>query len=222
MPHALDNPVWLALTTTHAELAHGGRGAKVYAADVAPFIAVGTPDAPLPSDLVPSGDVRSAIGALPAFGSDWEVEARATLHQMVAIGPADPGGAGVGLVPLGDADAEAMLALTDLVFPGYFRRHTPRMGRYLGVKDGDRLLAMAGERLAGPGHREISGVCVHPEAAGRGYARALVASLVNLQRAEGLTPYLHVGPHNARAIALYRGLGFEARAELALCRARKK
>ena len=49
-----------------------------------------------------------------------------------------------------------MLALTDLVFPGFFRPRTLEMGSYLGIYDGPRLAAMAGERMRLDGYQELS------------------------------------------------------------------
>ena len=45
------------------------------------------------------------------------------------------------------------------------------LGGYLGVFDGDRLMAMAGQRLAPPGFAEISAVCTHPDFRGPGARR---------------------------------------------------
>jgi predicted GNAT family acetyltransferase len=44
------------------------------------------------------------------------------------------------------------------------------MGAYYGIRIGNELIAMAGERLAVPGFREISAVVTHPAHTGHGYA----------------------------------------------------
>ena len=49
------------------------------------------------------------------------------------------------------------------------------MGQYLGIFDGDRLVAMAGERMTLAGFVEVSAVCTHPDYRGRGYAKQLVS-----------------------------------------------
>jgi predicted GNAT family acetyltransferase len=54
-----------------------------------------------------------------------------------------------------------------------------------------------------PGLREISAVCTHPERAGRGLARRLLAFASNDLLARGETPFLHVSPANTRAWQLY-------------------
>jgi predicted GNAT family acetyltransferase len=79
---------------------------------------------------------------------------------------------------------------------------------------------MAGQRLKVPGFVEVSAVCTGPEARGRGYAAALMSTVMEEIRAQGRTPFLHSYTHNANAIAVYRGLGFTRRRgfELAVLR----
>ena len=106
------------------------------------------------------------------------------------------------------ADAPAMVRLTDIAFPGFFRMRTCAMGSYYGVFEGDALIAMGGERLMLEGFPEISGVCTHPEHRGRGYAQQLIGQLMREHCRAGLRSWLHVGAANASAIALYSRLGF--------------
>jgi predicted GNAT family acetyltransferase len=107
--------------------------------------------------------------------------------------------------------APAMVALTDVAFPGYFRRETYRMGSYYGIYVDGELVAMAGERLAVPGFREISAVCTHPAHTGRGYAAQLMSHVMRTHVAKGLGTFLHVAAANQRAIDLYQRLGFVKR-----------
>ena len=65
-----------------------------------------------------------------------------------------------------------------------------------------------------PNPHEVSAVCTHPTALGRGLAAALVAELTRRMLAAGDAPFLHVRADNERAIALYRRLGFALRREL--------
>jgi predicted GNAT family acetyltransferase len=113
-----------------------------------------------------------------------------------------------------------MVALTDLAFPGYFRRETYRMGTYMGVRVEGQLVAMAGERMAFDDWVEISAVCVHPDFLGRGFAQHLVARLLALHAERGKRSFLHVSPENAGAIKLYEKLGFNRHAVVRLCRMR--
>jgi predicted GNAT family acetyltransferase len=69
-------------------------------------------------------------------------------------------------------------------------------------------VAMAGERMAAAGLREISGVCTHPDFQGRGFARRLMKKLVRRQLLRGETPFLHVMRSNTGAHELYLRMGF--------------
>jgi predicted GNAT family acetyltransferase len=101
-----------------------------------------------------------------------------------------------------------MVALTNVAFPGFFRPRTHVLGQYFGIEADGQLIAMAGERLALPGYREISAVCTHPAHTGKGHAAALVQHLIRIHAAAGLRSFLHAGQANHRAIALYERLGF--------------
>jgi predicted GNAT family acetyltransferase len=101
-----------------------------------------------------------------------------------------------------------MIALTDLAFPGFFRARTYEMGIYYGIRAGEKLVAMAGERISIPGYREISAVCTHPDYTGRGYAKILMNRLICEHAATGVTSFLHVSKSNARAVGIYERMGF--------------
>ncbi len=73
---------------------------------------------------------------------------------------------------------------------------------------------MAGERLRLPGHVELSAICVHPDAQGRGHGATLTRALMRLASEGGEVPFLHMRPDNAAAVGLYRKLGFEVPREL--------
>jgi predicted GNAT family acetyltransferase len=122
---------------------------------------------------------------------------------------------------LGPDDVPEMLALVELTKPGPFRLRTIELGTYIGLRQSGRLVAMAGERLWIDDFREVSAVCTHPDVQGRGYARALIARVVNRMMRAGQTPILHVESANKRAIDLYLALGFVPRTELSLLYARR-
>ena len=84
------------------------------------------------------------------------------------------------------------------------------LGEWWGVIEGGHLVAMAGERLHAGDLHEVSGICTHPQFQGRGLAATLTLAVVRRQLDRGEKPFLHVMPENARAIALYERLGFEA------------
>ena len=134
---------------------------------------------------------------------------------MVLDEPGPPGVAGSEIVELGPADAGPMAALTAATEPGPWAPRTYELGRYIGIRDGERLVAMAGERLKPEGAIEISAVCTDPDYVGRGYARALMTTLIDATFAAGKVPMLHVKTENG-AKRLYEKLGFRTRRELRL------
>jgi predicted GNAT family acetyltransferase len=111
-------------------------------------------------------------------------------------------------------DVPAMLGLVELTHPGPFLSRTIEMGRYAGIFDAGRLVAMAGERMRLAGFTEVSGVCTHPDYQRRGYARALVSDIARGIVARSETPFLHVRANNPAAIATYERLGFITRREM--------
>ncbi len=113
-----------------------------------------------------------------------------------------------------------MVALAELTEPGPFRERTIELGVFYGIFHGDRLVAMAGQRTHLPGHVEVSAVCTHPDARGRGYARQLISTVADEIREREKTPFLHSFTDNYPAIRVYESLGFieSRRFELAVLR----
>jgi ribosomal protein S18 acetylase RimI-like enzyme len=72
---------------------------------------------------------------------------------------------------------------------------------------------MGGERFRLPGFVELSGICVHSDARGRGLGAAITSYLARAARERGEMPFLHVFPENP-AMALYRRIGFRERIRL--------
>lgn len=214
MRHPLDRPVWNTLTTRHAALASGdGRAWRIDAA-VGPFAApvdAGRDGLAALAGLVPAGDELWLVEGEPLpLPAGLRLRQEAALDQMVAAAVAPPTPA-FEIQPLGDADAAEMLALATLTRPGPFRTRTHELGNFVGVRDGGRLVAMAGERMKVPGFTEVSGVCTHPDHRGRGYAAQLMRAVASRILARGEAAFLHVYPSNAGAIALYEALGFRRR-----------
>lgn len=222
-PAPLPNPVWSALTSRHRRFAVGSERVKRYPADIGPFVAV--PEAGMPVDaelheLIAPGEAVDFVGVRPQLPDGWSVEGPAGVLQMYcrqriplvdAAGRVQPE-----WVPLTDADRPAMLELTALVYPMYFRARTQELGPYVGIRQEGMLAAMTGERMAMDDRVEISAVCTHPRFLGRGYAGLLVGVVANDIFDRGLAPFLHVSDQNARAIALYERLAFVTRARLDL------
>lgn len=216
--HPLDNPVWQSLQTRHRGFARASGGVARYPWDVAPFLAVdpaqaGAMDALVA--LVDPGESVLVVGPAPAVDAGWQLELLEPIAQMVCERPIAPG-PGPDFIELRDQHRDDLLALTALVYPHYFRPRTPDMGRYIGIYDGARLAAMAGERMGFEGHQEISAVCTHPDYLGRGLAQQLVTELTNASLDAGKLPFLHVSNRNVRAKALYARLGYRQRIDIDL------
>lgn len=217
MSHILDNPIWSALATRHAHFSSGGKLARRYPVEVSPFV-TGRDHAPetvaAMVALMGEGEDISVVGVDPPPAPAGVSETRLPLYQMVWARFPGAGDSAFDIQPLGDADADEMLALATLTKPGPFRARTHTMGRFVGVRDAGRLIAMAGERLHVTGFHEISAVCTHPDWQGRGLGAALMKAVGARMVAEGDQPFLHTYASNATAIALYRKLGFEVRADV--------
>jgi len=112
------------------------------------------------------------------------------------------------------ADIAAILELVSIAEPGPFGPRTLELGTYLGVYEKSRLVAMAGERMRLAGYVELSAICTHPDARGRGLATDLTLRLMSAAYDRGEIPLLHVRSENAAAVSLYRRLGFEVRREV--------
>jgi predicted GNAT family acetyltransferase len=158
---------------------------------------------------------------VPALPANWETLFESRLTQMIRTdrSPLPEGDADASI--LGAADVAEMLALAELAKPGPFRPRTIELGTYVGIREGGRLVAMAGERTCVGSFREVSAVCTHPDAQGRGYARALIGRVVNRMLRAGETPFLHVEGSNRRAIDVYLALGFVRRADYPLLYAKR-
>ena len=210
----LDNPVWSALSTTHASFAEGNDLAKRYPVDVAPFAATRDQSAEsydsLAGLLGPGGTAALPLAATPDLPAGWTTVFKVDSAQMVWNGSA-PQSEGHDLVDLDISHVDEMLALVELTKPGPFFRRTPELGTYLGMRESGHLVSMAGERLRPFRHTEISAVCTHPEYRGRGYASSLVSVLIQKIIARDEIPFLHVRRENAGAIRVYERLGFKTR-----------
>lgn len=216
MHEILSNPMWSALTTTHRPFARATGSLLRFAPEVAPFCAVREAGVELGavSGMHP-GEAIYFLGPAPALPAGWTVENEFQVLQMVY--DADHAPAGMEekeAVALSHADVPAMLELTSLAYPEFFRPRTTELGNYVGVHGDARLAAMAGQRLACTGYREISAVVTHPDHRGQGHAARLIRQLSQMILAEGRTPYLHVSASNRGAWRLYENLGFVPTREL--------
>jgi GNAT superfamily N-acetyltransferase len=162
------------------------------------------------------GEQAYFVGIVPdVLPQHWRLTASSYILQLFPTADIPLHGEDAGVI-LGEADEHAMRELTQIAFPDFFRERTRDLGLYLGVYEDRRLIAMAGERLALPGLQEISGVCTHPDFAGRGHARRLTRALLSRHRRRGIRSFLHVSEGNAAARRLYESMGFVMRASLAM------
>lgn len=216
--HPLDRPVWASLSTHHVPLSEGGSLARRFEREVNVFASArDDSEAALRelAELVWPGERVFVLQVPPiAVPPGLVVVKQAQGVQMVAArslaGEADH----ADITALTPEDAPDMLALARLTEPGPFLARTHLMGEFIGVREGGRLLGMAGERMRFPGHTEVSGVCTHPDARGRGFARKLSAAVAARIQARGDRPFLHAWTTNRAAISLYESLGFAQRAEV--------
>ncbi len=214
LPHPLDNVGWHALTGPHAPLAEVVGHARRYPRDVSPFSAVDALTSEAWDDLArqagPGHVIVLTRAELPDPPAGWTMPFRARTHQMVAGELADV--PGVDARPLGPDHAAEMVALVELTKPGPFLPRTVDLGGYVGVfDDDDRLVAMTGRRMQLDGWSEVSAVCTHPDARGRGLAAALTHRVATGIRAEAAEAFLHVAEDNHTARRVYERLGFVTR-----------
>ncbi len=118
------------------------------------------------------------------------------MPELPAVDPAT--GTPVTLRALTVGDVDDMLALVALTEPGPFGRRTIELGGHVGILHGDRMMAMAGQRLRPPGYCEVSAVCTHPYARRRGYASIVTAHGATAIAACGETPILHLAATKRR------------------------
>ncbi len=214
----LDNPIWGALSTRHLSLALGNERARRYPAEIGPLSGIPSQSAESYAAL---GELAGPQGVVALFSLEefrippgWTTVRTGALYQMVRQTrgqlPSVQLTTGATLRRLTATDAPAMVALAELTEPGPFRLRTMELGNFYGIFHGERLMAMAGKRMHLPGLIEVSGVCTHPKARGRGYARLLMSIVIEEIERAGETAFLHVLTENP-AIRVYEALGFAIR-----------
>jgi len=224
--HILDRPVWNALTTRQAHLALGDPAHGVrYPADIEPF---GATRNDALDQLLALGRLTPMDGGLALVEPHKVVPPpglvvlfEEPVRQMMAARILSPDDSS-GITALSEADVPDMRALAELTQPGPFHARTHQLGDFVGVRENGKLIAMAGERMRVPGFTEISAVCTHPDARGRGLAAKLMRAVAAKIVARGEQLFLHVYPHNKSAIAVYERLGFRHRADLQLTVLRRR
>lgn len=123
-----------------------------------------------------------------------------------------PGTADVDVMRLGHGDTAALMQLYQYYPDAFFEPYQLEGGHYFGVREGDRLLAVAGVHVVSEEFQVavIGNVVTHPEARGRGLARTCVAR--QLDELLELVPLvaLNVPDDNDSAHRTFGALGFTA------------
>lgn len=211
MKQLLDNIVWHALTGPHAVHANGTHDARRYTAGFSPIVGFADMERPNLDALAPSCAPDEHFYCLGWSGpapAGWRIELESRIVKMVWEAPMPAADDAPEAIPLGPEHALQALDLATLTRPGPFGPRTTELGEYFGCFEGQRLIAMAGERMHAGSLREISGVCTHPDSQGRGLARRLMLKLIRRQMQRDETPFLHVMHDNANARRLYERMGF--------------
>jgi len=218
MHELFDNIFWHALTGPQARFAAGAGGARRYVAGCSPILGFADQQRPDFAALTPYCEADEHFytegwsGPVPA---GWRLDAETAMIKMIWDAPSPGPDAGSdAVVTLGPEHVQRAVDLAVLTRPGPFGPRTPELGVYIGCLEGERLMAMAGERACAGTLREISGVCTHPDFQGRGLARRLMLRLIREQMQRGETPVLHVMKANETACGLYRRMGFRDHREV--------
>tara|TARA_R110002167_G_scaffold32289_13_gene105068 strand:+ start:206 stop:907 length:702 start_codon:yes stop_codon:yes gene_type:complete len=220
MNSLLNNPVWSALTTQDIDKNIGSKDFSYLNAEIAPFIGMPHWNKKHQHELLHNVPINRSWFLLIAeevdFIADIEVVFSLPLYQMTCseLIYINSSKGHVELVQLGEHHIDQMIALTQLTKPGPFTKRTIEFGGYYGVFDGDKLVAMGGERLHMDGFTEISAICTHPNYQGLGYAAKITKFLSESVFNKGQIPFLHVRADNVRAIDMYKRLGFEIRSNI--------
>src|SRR6476469_5233852 len=215
----LDNAVWTALTTKQAQHAHTSALARRFPPEMTLLGALAANTAMAfdsLAQLIQRDAVTLYFTSAPQIPAGWEILRAGELHQMVQeteTPPPNPqGSAAPEVIELTPADIPEMSTVYVATRTG--RTLCPRiqkLGQFLGVREEGKLVAMGGLRLHLPGYREITTVATLPEHEGRGYATAIVRSLIERIRSRGDRPFLTVRSDNTRAVEIYLRLGFRER-----------
>jgi ribosomal protein S18 acetylase RimI-like enzyme len=211
MYELLDNIMWNTLSGRHAHYSTGTAAARRYARGFSPIVGFPDPENPNFQALAPycqSGEHFYCDKWTGKAPSGWQVDTESTMFKMVWAGDPPTLDEAPDAMPLGSQHVAQALELAELTRPGPFGPRTIELGNYFGCFDGNRLVAMAGERLHAGSLREVSGVCTHPDFRGKGLARRLMMKLIQQELLRGETPFLHVMNENQNARALYERMGF--------------
>lgn len=211
MSHPLDNIFWNCLSGPQSHFAQGTGDARRYAKGFSPILGFAQAEQPDFAALAPycdSGEQFYCSGWTGEMPEGWRLQAETSMYRMVWDGIMPNEVQDFSPRTLDASHAQQAMALAVLTNPGPFGLRTLELGDYLGCFEGERLIAMAGERTNADIYREVSGVCTHPDFQGRGMAKRLMHILIRRQLMRNEVPFLHVMCHNHSAHELYLRMGF--------------
>ena len=218
MQHILDNPIWNALSSGNAGMAHVHGDAAYIKRDVGLFAGMKNNSAGEFDELYRAMPAKSQIilftPAHIAVPDSWIIKMRRPVLQMVFPHEKIIDVDSSEIISLGEKDIASMTELIQLTNPGPFSSRTIEFGNYEGIFNGDQLIAMTGQRLQPYNYTEVSAVCTHPGHTGKGYAAKLLRNQLNRIVSANQIPFLNVYPENEAACKLYWKLGFETRKEI--------
>src|SRR3989442_5721545 len=135
----LDNPVWNALSTSHASIAEGNELAKRYPIDVSPLAATHDQTArsyqSLAQLLGPRGTTELALVAVPDVPVGWSIARVVPCFQMLWNNPVLPP-VKHRVEDLNISHVDEMLALAELTKLDAFRRRSLELGSFIGIREG--------------------------------------------------------------------------------------
>jgi len=207
----LDNIFWHCLHGPQSHLAVGSGAVRRLAPGYCPiagFEQAGVPDFAALAIICAPGEQLYCVGWRGTAPRGWHIDAESTAHCLVWDGPIPGNDPAPDAHRLRREHATAALELVRQAGAGPFGLRSIELGDYFGYFDNGRLVAMAGERFAADGLREISGVCTHPDFSHCGMDRRLVLKLARRQLMRGEKPFLHVFHDNVAAHRLYLRMGF--------------
>ncbi|WP_319461310.1 GNAT family N-acetyltransferase [Micromonospora sp. RTP1Z1] len=155
-----------------------------------------------------------------ALADRFVIESAVGHHRMALTDPARLTRAAPAGEVLGRGDLPQLLDLYSVAYPGNW--FDPRMldtGQYVGIREADELVAVAGVHVWSPTWRvaAVGNVTTHPRARGRGLAGAAVAALCARLRDSVDHVTLNVRADNPAALRLYGRLGFTRVADFVEC-----
>ena len=214
--NVLDNPVYYALEEEHHSFAWGEQGVRAYKPQYVPFASFTNrlQTEHLLSRYAQLSPDFYVVGEQPIIAEGLVCKAELICCQMLLSNEVHiPVTATIELL-VSALQKKELRSLVNLVQPGYFKENTTDLGRYYGIYEQGKLVAVSGERMQLNHFTEISAVVTHPQFTGKGYAKQLVYHTAREIKQQGKIPFLHVKEDNRVAIHLYQKLGFITRRKI--------